>query len=80
MATARSFEESQDAFRLALFGESDLGRKQFNAYWSRLEERSAEPPLLDALELENGGKNQIDTILNADSPENIRVSALAHIP
>ena len=55
MATATTHEETKDAFRRALFGESGIGRRHFDEYWRRLEERSAEPPLLNALEQEPGG-------------------------
>ena len=72
MATAKTYEDSKDAFRLALFGDSTVGRKQFEANWHRLKERIAEPPLLEALELDPGGNNQISAVLNADKPENVR--------
>lgn len=72
MATAKTMNESKDAFRLALFGDSAIGRRQFEAYWHRLEERTIEPPLLEALELDPAGNNQISAVLNADKPENVR--------
>lgn len=72
MATANTYEESMSAFRLALFGESDIGRSHFEQYWKRLEERTVEPPLLDAVELDPGGQSQIKAILDADKPENVR--------
>lgn len=57
MATAKTYDESKDAFRLALFGESTIGRRHFEEYWHRLEQRKAEPALLEALELDPGGNN-----------------------
>lgn len=72
MATANTYEESLDAFRMALFGESDTGRKHFEQYWKRLKERTVEPPLLDAVPLNPGGNSQIKAILDADKPEHVR--------
>lgn len=72
MATANTYEESIEAFCHALFGESDSGRKHFEQYWNRLQQRTIEPPDLNALALQPGGKNQITAILDADKPENVR--------
>lgn len=72
MATAKTYGESRDAFRLALCGESEAGRRQFDEYWQRLQERTAEPPMLEPLELEPGANNQIKAIMDADKPESMR--------
>lgn len=71
MATAKTYEESYEAFKLALFGESDEGAKLFESYWKRLQERTIETPMLDALPLGQGGNKQIAAVLNADKPENM---------
>lgn len=72
MATAVTYEESREAFRLALFGESDEGVQAFESYWRRLQERTVEPPLLDPVPLDKGGRSQIDAVLNADKQDNIK--------
>ena len=69
MATATTYEASKDAFRIALFGDSEPGRKHFEQYWKRLEERTVEPPLLEPLALDPGTKNQIKARIENDLPE-----------
>ena len=72
MANAVTYEESKEAFKLALFGESRKGAEAFEAYWQRLEQRTVETPMLVPVPLDQGGKSQITAILNADKPENVR--------
>ena len=69
IATAVTHNETQDAFRMALFGESEAGHATFEQYWQRLQERRVESPILEALPLDRGGNNQITGVLNADKPE-----------
>ena len=71
MANAATHEESKEAFKLALFGEPKAGQVAFDQYWQRLEQRRAEPPMLEPVPLDKGGNNQITGILNADKPENV---------
>ena len=70
MASAVTHEESQEAFRLALFGDSDAGRKEFEQYWQRLQRRRAEPAMLEPVTQDKGCKAQITAMLNADRVEN----------
>jgi pimeloyl-ACP methyl ester carboxylesterase len=72
MATAATYVESKEAFKLALFGESREGAEAFANYWQRLQQRSAETPMLDPVPLDKGANNQIRAVLNADKPENGR--------
>ena len=72
MANAVTYDESKEAFRLALFGESEAGHVAFDQYWQRLERRRADPPMVDPVPLDKGGNNQIAGILNADKPENTK--------
>jgi pimeloyl-ACP methyl ester carboxylesterase len=72
MATAVTYEESKEAFNLALFAESHEGVEAFEKYWQRLQQRSVETPLLDPVPLDKGANNQIGAVLNADKPENAR--------
>jgi pimeloyl-ACP methyl ester carboxylesterase len=83
MATAETYSESYEAFKLALFGPSQEGARTFENYWKRLQESSVESPLLDPVPLEKGGKNQIAAVLNADKPENMKEAdplAALHMP
>lgn len=73
MATAETYEQGKDAFRLTPFGESLDGAQQFDSYWRRLQERSVEPLMLDPLLLDRGGTSQIAAVLNADKKGNIKL-------
>lgn len=79
MIKSTSYEEVKDAFRLALFGDTELHRRQFEAYWARLEERDVEPLNLRALDVEPGTMNQIKASMKADGAENARVRIPFHL-
>ena len=72
MAIAVTNEESKEAFKLALFGESREGAKAFDTHWQRLQQRSVETPMLSPVPLDKGANNQITAVLIADKPENVR--------
>ena len=72
MATAVTYEESHEAFKHALFGESPEGSSLFESYWKRLQDRTVEPPNLEPVPLDKGGNSQIAAVVNADKPENVK--------
>ena len=49
MGTAVTYDESKEAFKLALFGESQEGADAFESYWQRLQRRTVEPPSYSGL-------------------------------
>lgn len=58
LAEAVTREEGQKALAFSFFYDDDDGRAAFERYWGRVQERTAEPPMLDLLDREVGGTRQ----------------------
>ena len=71
MGMAATNDESMQAFRLALFGETEAGRHLLEQYRQRLQERTVRPLMLDPVPLNEGGNNQIAAILDLEKAEDI---------
>ena len=68
LAEAVTLEEGREAYKYSLFPHTAAGEKAFDAYWSRVQERKAEPADLKFLPMEAGGSNQIAAVMDSEVP------------
>lgn len=54
--------EDKRAIEYSFFPDDDSGRSAFASYWSRLETRTAEPPMLHLLDKNVGGARQLKAL------------------
>ncbi|EXJ77544.1 hypothetical protein A1O3_09771 [Capronia epimyces CBS 606.96] len=58
LSEAVTREEGEKALAFSFFYDDDHGRAAFQKYWARVQERTAEPLILQLLDREGGGKRQ----------------------
>jgi pimeloyl-ACP methyl ester carboxylesterase len=59
LSEAVTTEEGRKALAFSFFYDDDQGRAAFDKYWARVQERTAEPLVLDLLERDGGAKRQM---------------------
>lgn len=59
LSEAVTIEEGREALYFSFFYNNDAGRAAFDAYWKRIQERTAEPVNLLLLDKETGAKQQL---------------------
>ncbi|KAJ9494204.1 hypothetical protein LTR99_003135 [Exophiala xenobiotica] len=59
LSEAVTTEEGRKALAFSFFYDDHLGRAAFDKYWARVQERTAEPLILDLLARHGGAKNQM---------------------
>jgi pimeloyl-ACP methyl ester carboxylesterase len=69
LASAVTLEEGYDGLQYSCFPLTDRSRAAFDRYWSRLQARTAEKPLLELLSMDPNGNNQIATLMDSATPQ-----------
>lgn len=65
-------EEGRRSLEFSFFYDDDRGREAFNRYWRRVQERTAEPLILDLLASDAGAQRQMEAAMEASkkNPKN----------
>lgn len=58
-------EEGRRSLEFSFFYDDDRGREAFDRYWRRVQERTAEPLILDLLATEAGAQRQMEAAIDA---------------
>ncbi|KIX94939.1 uncharacterized protein Z520_09249 [Fonsecaea multimorphosa CBS 102226] len=65
LAEAETSEQGPKALAFSLFNDDDQGRGAFHRYWERVQERTAEPLILDLLDRYGAAQRQLEAALDS---------------
>ncbi len=65
LAEAETSEEGPKSLAFSFFYDDDAGRLAFDRYWKRVQERTAEPLILDLLDRNGGTQRQMSAVIDS---------------